>query len=116
MMRANMICHLVLNYFQPEGVCLFNQLPKRGQVAKMIFNAVVIDCVITMVISIRAPGLIALIDAVPVVIPRSQPQGGNTEFLQVRKMIDHTAQIATVIGTWVVSIVRSHWCIRRMIV
>src|SRR5258705_7473890 len=109
MVRPNVICHLVLNYFQPEGVCLFNQFPKRGQVAKMIFNAVVIDCVITMVISIRAPGLIALIDSIPVVIPRSQPQGGDTKLLQVRKMIDHTAQIATVIGSWIVPIVSGRW-------
>src|SRR5882762_8329799 len=111
-----MICHLVLNYFQPEGVRLFNQLTKRGQVAKMIFNAVVIDGVIAVVISIWAPGLIALIDAVPVVIPGSQPQGGNTKLFQVRKMIDHATQIATVIGTWVVSIIRSRRCIRWMIV
>src|SRR6267142_2394462 len=109
MVRANMICHLVLNYFQTEGMRLFDQLLKCGEVSEMIFNAVVIDGVITMVISVRAPGFIALIDAVPVVVPRSQPQGGDTKLLQVRKIIDHAPQIATVIGAWILTIIGGRW-------
>src|SRR6266480_4663253 len=93
-----------------------DELLKRGEVSKMIFNAVVIDGVITMVISIGAPGFIALINAVPIVIPWSQPYGGHSQILEVLKMVDNASQIATVIGAWIIPIARSRGCIWRVIV
>src|SRR6266850_140794 len=93
-----------------------DELLKRGEVSKMIFNAVVIDGVITMVISIGAPGFIALINAVPIVIPWSQPQGRDTKLLQVRKMIDYAPQITSVIGAWIVPIISGRWRVLRDII
>src|SRR6266550_3198212 len=95
---------------------LLDEFLKRGEVSKMIFNAVVIDGVITMVISIGAPGFIALINAVPIVIPWSQPQGRDTKLLQVRKMIDYTPQITSVIGAWIVAIISGRWRVFRDII
>ena len=71
MLRADVICHLVLNDLYAECVRLLDQLAQRRQIAEAIFDGVVIDGVIAVIVSVWTPGLIAAVQAVPVVVPRS---------------------------------------------
>src|SRR3989442_4946177 len=72
----------------------------------MIFYTVVIDRVIAMIVGIRAPGLIAGVHAIPVVVPGCQPQRGYSQLLEIGKMIDDAAKVAPVISAWVAAVLR----------
>ena len=113
MVRSDVIGHLILNHFQTDRVGLLNKFLQAGKISKVIFDAIVINRAVTVIRSIRAPGLIAIIHAVPVVVPRRQPQRGHAQVFEILKMIDDAAKIAPVIRAWVASIVSVRRRIRR---
>ena len=93
-----------------------DQLAQRREIAKAIFDRVVIDRVIAVIVSIRAPGLIATIHAVPVVVPRRQPQCSDAELFEIRQMVDDAAQVAAMKRAWIVAIVCLRRCVSRRVV
>ncbi len=87
MLRADVIRHLVLNDLYTERMRLLDQLAQRRQIAEAIFDGVVIDRVIAVVVSVWTPGLVAAIHAIPVVVPGSQPECSDAEIFQIRKLL-----------------------------
>ena len=110
MTRTDMISHLILNYFYSQRVRLLDQLPERSQITKVIFYAVVIDCVVAVIVGIWTPRLVTGINTIPVVVPRCQPHRRDSQLFQIRKVIDDAAKITTMIRARVAATVR---CRRR---
>ena len=49
MLEPDVIRYLILNHFQTHRVSLLHQLPQARKIAKMIFNAVVINRAVTVI-------------------------------------------------------------------
>src|SRR4030095_549981 len=62
-----------------------------------------------MIIGVWTPELVALVYAIPVVVPGSQPDCGNAEIFQVGQVVDHPSKIATVIGARILPVIRLSW-------
>ena len=69
MLRTDVICDLVLNDFYAGGMRFLDQFAQCREITKAVFNCVIIDRVIAVIIRVRTPRLAAAIDAVPVVGP-----------------------------------------------
>jgi hypothetical protein len=50
-------------------MCFTHQLAERRHIAKTIFNSVIIDCVISVVVSVWAPRFVTALYSVPIVVP-----------------------------------------------
>ena len=73
-------------------------------IAKTIFDGVIINRMIAVIISVRTPRLVAVIHAIPVVVPGREPKSGHAQFFQIRKMIDDSAKIAAMISARIFAI------------
>ena len=100
-----MVRDLVLDDLDAERVGLPYQLAQCRQVAETIFNGVIIDRVIAVIVRVRTPRLSAPIETVPVVVPGRQSESGDAEILEIWELIDDAAQIAAMKRARVVSIV-----------
>ena len=116
MSRANMIRHLVLNYLQTQRVSFLDQLTQRLHIAKAIFDRVIIDRVVAVIVSAWTPGTIAVVHAVPIVVPGIQPERSHAKVLEIAELIDNAAQIAAMKGARILSIVGGGRRIGRRIV
>src|SRR5215217_3943227 len=111
MVRADVIGYLVLNNLYAQRVGLPDQLTQRFQVAEAVFNCVIIDRVITVVVRVWTPRLSAAVYAVPVVVPGGQPERRYTELFEICKVVNDAPQVAAMKATRVVSIV----CLARRV-
>src|SRR6185295_11009867 len=88
---------------------LLDEILERVKVTEMILNAVVIDRVITMIVSVWTPWLSTTVQAVPVVVPGGQPNCSYSQVLEIGQLVDDAFQIPTVIRTRVISIIGFWW-------
>ena len=68
----------------------------------MLFHAVVIDRAVAVVVGHRLAAVaLLLIEPVVVVIPRVQPDCGDSQIPQIRCMVQHAPQVAAVVEAWI---------------
>src|SRR5436305_13696507 len=77
--RADVIRYLILYRLEAKRVRTLDQFAQRLKRTEAIFDAVIINRVIAVIIGARTPGLVARRHADPVVIPRRQPQRRHAE-------------------------------------
>ena len=95
-LRPDVVGDLILYHLHAERVGLFDQLAQGRHVAEAVFDGVVIDGVVAVVVGVRAPRVLAAVEAVPVVVPRRRPDGGDAEVFEVGQAVDDAAQVAAV--------------------
>src|ERR1051326_715739 len=106
MIRAGVICDFVLNDFDTDTMRCIDQLAQLLKRSEVFFDAVEIDCAVSMIVrdhslrTIRPIGiLLAFIEMVNVVVPRRQPDGRYPEVFKVRQMLNDPFKIAAMIIT-----------------
>src|SRR2546423_5951115 len=93
-----------------------DKLAHSFQSAEVVFDSVVIYRAVAMIKSVRTPRMVASVHAVPVVVPRGEPDCRHSQISQVRQVIDDTANVAAVIGARISSVVSFARRISRSIV
>src|SRR6185369_5674366 len=69
MLRADVIRHLVLNDLDTHRVRSLDQLAQYHEIAEVIFDSVIVDRVIAVIVGVWAPRFIATVYGVRVVVP-----------------------------------------------
>ena len=64
--------------------------------AEVIVHGVMVHGVVTVVVGIGAPGFVAVVYSAEVLVPGSDPQGGHSQLLKVRQMVDDPPQVTPV--------------------
>ena len=70
-LRTDMVGNLILNNFETQTMGFIDQFSQRREITETIFYGVIINGVVAVIISVRTPRLIAVIHAIPVVVPGS---------------------------------------------
>ena len=92
MIRSGVVGHLVLDHFEATGVGGVHQGPEFLEGAEVLLHTVKIHRAVTVVIrrglargrpAVVGGVLLEPVQVVRVVIPRRQPEGGDTEIAQV---------------------------------
>src|SRR6185369_17272054 len=117
-----MIRDLVLNDFYSQPMSSIYQFAKLAQRSEMLFDAVEVNCTVTVIIGYRllCPArsfgiLLAFIEVIDVIVPGRQPYGSDAEIFQIRKVVDHSLKISSVIVTSLGTVIQSAR-LRRIIV
>src|ERR1043166_192502 len=71
---------------------------------------------IAVVVRVWAPRFIATVYAIPVVVPRCEPECCDAEIFQIGQLVDYAAQVTAVKAAWVVAIVGFGWRVFRIVV
>ena len=105
-LRADVVCDLVLNDLDSEGVRALYKFAQGLHRAEAVFDRVVVVGVVAVVVGVRTPRLATAVDAVPVVVPGREPDGRDAQLFQVRQAVDDAAEVAAVPRARVASVVR----------
>src|SRR6478672_5060392 len=96
--RPDVIFHLILNHLYRVAVRFVDELTKSIHASEMFFDAIQIGGAVAMIVSNRlAVVSFGGVQMVAVVVNGSRPDGGDAQFFEIRKMVDDTLQIASVI-------------------
>src|ERR1019366_4583796 len=106
--RTGVIGHLILYHLQALGVRLVHQLTEFLQVAEVLIDAIEIHRTVAVIIR---DGLIvvafAFVQVVDVVVYRSEPERGDAQILQIRKVLRNAGEIAAMVVAALDAIVQS---------
>src|ERR1051326_2719111 len=112
----DVIRDLVLEDLDAQRVRFLDQLAQGRESTEAILDGVIVDRMIAVVVRVWAPRFIATVYAIPVVVPRCEPECCDAEIFQVGQLVDYAAQVTAVKAAWVVAIVGFGWRVFRIVV
>jgi hypothetical protein len=93
-----MVRHLVLDDLDPLDMGRVHELAQRGEVSEVLLDAVEVDGSVAVVVGDRlvVVGLL-LVQAIRIVVPGVEPEGGDAEVVQIGQARDQSLEIAAVV-------------------